>query len=119
MPAEEEEAEDAEEGGKMKHVNLEKSKELKESGFANTEWWREPRAYGTYSDPIRTVDPGPDWIPAPVLDEILKDLSHADFLETWCRALIAPDEFDEWLYTTMRDPDAAADVWLKVKGESK
>ena len=85
-----------------------------ESGF---QWvlWTTAQSKAFYGD----LTVRKDWLPAPTLDEILEDLSHADFLKTWCRLWTAPGEFGEWLYAAMRDPDAAAEVWLKTKGESK
>lgn len=52
------------------------------------------------------------------LDELLEELSYNDDMYTY---YIFEDEsemmFTEWLYTTMRDPDKAAAVWLATRGK--
>jgi len=65
-------------------------------------------------------------LPAPTLDEVLEELSLEDFMLYFnidnpkffaCDAQWQQERF-KWLYTTMRSVDAAAEVWIKVKGSN-
>ena len=105
----------------MKTTSKEWAQRLMDSGFKNTEWWMEPRAYGTYSDPIRTRDPGSDWLPAPTIGEIGEELSFGDLVDCFPReekgGNISWNLFSSFLWDVMRSPDRMAEVWVwKMKG---
>ena len=71
-----------------------------------------------------------DVLPVPTLDEVLEELSLSDFIDYY-KTTIHTENFEEsyrdlmffwqgfstWLFTTVRSADAAAGVWLKMKGE--
>lgn len=65
-------------------------------------------------------------LPAPTLDEVLKELSYEDFRtlylkeHPWPKGWTTAGEmyngkFAKWLHTTMRSSDAAAEVWIKTR----
>ena len=67
-----------------------------------------------------------EWLPNPDLSEILEELSYEDFAKYYrshCYSTLNINQtdflrpFSEWLYTTMRDVEKAAEVWLKMYGK--
>jgi hypothetical protein len=109
----------------MQTVSREVAEKLKAKGFKNTEWWLEPRAYGTYSDPIRTRDPGPDWLPAPTIGELLESFPEGSQFEIDYVVKAYPGVEAIWAVcrlgvasaTDANLADALAEVWIKVKGK--
>jgi hypothetical protein len=62
-----------------------------------------------------------EWLPAPNLSELLDEIT-LNNLKTYWWAVDEKSEqhknFEEWLYNTMKDPNALADIWLWVKKEN-
>ena len=106
------------------HVDLEHAKLLKESGWDKPteliwaivnwrglipEWGIEPMATATSAR----------WYPAPNLSELLDEIPFTNLLNYYAVIITLWDYFPEWLYETMKDPNALVDVWLWVKGMTK
>jgi hypothetical protein len=116
-------------GKKLMHTtSLEMSKRLKEAGWVKetlfiwVEWpngtWRVARNYDFQRKYAK------DWLPAPILTEILEELPEINLIRRRCPnnyiTAIRASNLVPWTWSEGLNPcDAAAEVWMKVKGGSQ
>ena len=89
-------------------VNWTGDKESSVPQWSQPEWALEP--YGTTKG---------EWYPAPNLSELLDQITFTDLETYWFKVAIytsGTDCFDEWLYETMKDPNALARIWVWKEG---
>jgi len=107
----------------MNHVDQPHAQLLKEAGWGKSQMCRD---LGT--DRGIKVRPWPelcdvehaDILPAPNLSELLDQIEFKHLKTYWWAVDEKSDpleQFDEWLYETMKDPNALARIWVWKEGK--